>query len=593
MLTFLIWAVVNNAQTILTFTDLQPGLLKTKLSAEEIKTVTDLNLEGNLDARDFRFIRDSLKKITNLNLFKIKIAGYSGNEGTENNWYNSYPPNELPKSAFKNCSSLQSIIFPDSVVSIGIGAFSNSYNLTTVTLNSYLREIGNGAFRLCHSLSTVNLSPNIVSIGADAFFSCNNLKGLILPSKLLIIDDGAFCGCENLGEISIPPSVTHIGSNSFWGCTTTKRLFISDSVKYIGKNAFMESGASISVSSGNPFYSDINGVLFNKNQTILLYYPTFRTGNYNVPPTVKTISEGAFYNCKQLTSITTPASTDTIGPNAFAFCSALYKINLPPSVRFIGYNAFMFCGLNSFVLPDSLTAIYENTFLECQGIKSISIPEAVLHIGMNAFYHCISLKSVLFQNSKDTTISEYAFAYCNSLQSFVIPGTVKTIGIAAFYGNSSMSSITIPASVSNINDLAFGACSKLNTIYAYPEIPVALPSEKVFSGVNKDSCRLLVPNQSLDLYKSAPVWKDFIRVESIVTSIKNIENPDELIIYPNPATDILNIKAKEGLALIYDSKGQLKISRELKDDNSINISSLPPGFYVVLVNGASYKVLKK
>jgi hypothetical protein len=176
LFTFLVFAFINHAQTNLTIIDLQPGLLKTKLSAEETKTVNELKLEGSMDARDFRFIRDSIKNITILNLLKITIAGYSGKEGTGSNWYNTYPPNELPKSAFENCSSLKSVIVPDSVVSIGFFAFFNCYNLNSVTLNPCLREIGNGAFEICHSLSTIKIPENVVSIGAGAFFGCNELK---------------------------------------------------------------------------------------------------------------------------------------------------------------------------------------------------------------------------------------------------------------------------------------------------------------------------------------------------------------------------------------------------------------------------------
>jgi len=593
LFTFWFFAVINHAQTSLIISELQPGLLKTKLTAEEIKTVNELILEGSMDARDFRFIRDSIKNITNLNLLKIKIAGYSGNEGTGSNFHSTYPPNELPKSAFENCSSLKSVIVPDSVLSIGFFAFFNCYNLTSVTLNPCLKEIGNVAFCLCHSLSTIKIPENVVSIGADAFRGCTELKEVALPTTLVNIDGGAFSGCEKLVKISIPLSVTEIGESSFWGCISLKQVSISDSVKYIGNNAFMGSGALINVNAGNPLYMSTEGVLFNKNQTLLIYCTPSKSGNYTIPSTVKKIKENAFYYCKELTSVTIPSSTDTIGPGAFSKCLTLYQIKIPKSVRFIGYGAFEFCGITSITLPDSIKSINEYTFFECPGLKSIVIPDAVLHIGSHAFYRCISLKSVLFQNSRDTLISNDAFSYCNSLQSFIIPNKVKRIGNAAFYNCCSLSSITIPASVSIIENMAFASCLNLKMIYAYPEIPVALPSEKVFNRVDKDSCRLFVPNQSLDLYKSAQVWKDFIRVESIVTSVKNIENPDELIIYPNPATDILNINANEGLVLIYDSKGRLTLSHSLKNSNSININSLTPGFYVVNVNGARYKVLKK
>ncbi len=593
LFTFLVFAFINHAQTSITISDLQPGLLKTKLSAEEIKTVNELKLEGSMDARDFRFIRDSIKNIAILDLLKIKIAGYSGNEGTGSNWYNTYSPNELPKSAFKNCSSLKSIILPDSLLTIGIFAFDNCYNLNSIALNPCLKEIGAGAFEVCHSLSIIKISENVVSIGAGAFYGCSELKEVELPSSLVIIADGVFAGCEKLGKISIPPSVTEIGVNSFAGCISLKQVSISDSVKYIGNNAFMGSGALINVSAGNPLYMNTEGVLFNKNQTLLIYCAPSKSGNYTIPSTVKTIKGNAFYYCKDLTSVTIPSTTDTIGAGAFSGCLTLYQIKIPKTVRYIGYGAFELCGFSSITLPDSIKSINESTFWGCQGLKSIVIPDAVLHIGSGAFYNCLTLKSVLFQNSHDTIISNDAFSYCTSLQSFTIPNTVKSIGNAAFYNCRSLSSVTIPASVSAIGDMAFASCLNLKTIYAYPEIPVTLPSEKVFNRVDKDSCRLFIPNQSLDLYKSAQIWKDFFRVESIVTLVKRIENPGELIIYPNPATDILNINANEGLVLIYDSKGRLTLSHSLKNSNSINISSLTPGFYVVNVNGARYKVLKK
>ena len=153
------------------------------------------------------------------------------------------------------------------------------------------------------------------------------------------------------------------------------------------------------------------------------------------------ISNYAFRNCSNLTSITIPESVTSIESYAFDNCTNLTSIDIPGSVTSIGKWAF-----NS-----------------CKSLTSITIPDSVTSVGDSAFYYCDSLTNVAIGNSV-TNIGESAFGYCKSLTSINIPEGVTSIVFSTFNGCYSLTSITIPDSVTSIGQYAFSGCSKLTSI---------------------------------------------------------------------------------------------------------------------------------
>ena len=270
------------------------------------------------------------------------------------------------------------------------------------------------------------------------------LETLVVPDmldghKVTSIGDGAFSKRASLTSITIPDSVSHLGANAFRRC---RKLTV------------------IRVSPDHPVLATIDGVLFNKMTKELIYYPyAFTAAVYTVPNGIRSIGDGAFYQCKSLTSIILPDSVTSIGDEAFRYCSSLTSITLPDGLTTIGNGAFSECdSLTSIAMPERVTSIGDEAFESCSSLTSITIPVGVTSIGELTFSGCISLSDITIPDGV-TTIGYGAFNCCTSLTSITIPDGVTSIGDKAFVVCSSLTSITIPNSVVSIGNEAFASCS--------------------------------------------------------------------------------------------------------------------------------------
>ncbi len=216
---------------------------------------------------------------------------------------------------------------------------------------------------------------------------------------------------------------------------------------------------------------------------------------------VTKICDGAFENCRFITSVTIPAGVADIGRDAFKNCTSLESVTIPSSVISIGRDAFNNCLALSEVyitdiaawcnidfiegtsnpllyapnlylnnklvtdltIPVGVTNIGAFAFYCCNSLKSITIPAGVIDIGWDAFSGCSSLKSIAIPAGV-TEIKNRTFKDCSSLTSITIPAGVTSIGEEAFQGCSMLTNITIPASVIDIGWYAFSDCSALTSI---------------------------------------------------------------------------------------------------------------------------------
>ena len=293
----------------------------------------------------------------------------------------------LDRFEFRGCTSLKSITIPSSVSTIDYYAFDGCSSLTSLVVTS-----GNAKYDSrdnCNAI--IETSTNTLILGC---------KGTIIPNSVTSIGNSAFSDCRDLTSITIPSSVTSIGSSAFSGCYGLASIAIPNSVTSIGSYAF----------SSTEWYSNQpNGVVYLDNY-LLGYKGEKPSGELKIVEGTRLLADDAFYNCKDLTSVTIPNTVKNIGNSTFSSCSGLTSITLPNGLTNIGYSAFSGCiGLTSVTIPDGVTNIESSAFNNCSGLTSITIPSSVTSIGYSTFQGCSNLIYVTVENSTPVSISSATF----------------------------------------------------------------------------------------------------------------------------------------------------------------------------------------
>ena len=148
-------------------------------------------------------------------------------------------------------TEITNLIIPNSVTSIGDGAFHRCSGLTSVTIPNSVTSIGSGAFYYCSGLTSINIPNSVTSIKRYAFYGCSGLTSVTIPNSVTSIGSGAFYYCSGLTSVTIPNSVTSIGESAFWGCSSLTSITIPNSVTSIGDDAFNGCSSLTSVTIGS------------------------------------------------------------------------------------------------------------------------------------------------------------------------------------------------------------------------------------------------------------------------------------------------------------------------------------------------------
>jgi hypothetical protein len=267
-----------------------PNGLYVGLTKTEVCTVSNLVIKGEMDARDFRILRDSMPQLAMIDLSAVTIKSYYGDFGTIGLTY--YLPNALPPESFHNLFTMEpnvtltQIRLPENLVSIGSNAFMSAVGLTNIVLPNKVTSIAAKAFYGCTALDSMDFGTSLLSIGESAFYNCG-FKSLVLPSSLQTIEGSVFSESPLLTSVVIPNSVTYIGYEAFFYCPRLMKVVL--------------------------------------------------------PNALKTLERCLFLMCSKLTDVVIPESVTTIRAEAFSECTSLYSINIPSNVTKIENGAFEFC----------------------------------------------------------------------------------------------------------------------------------------------------------------------------------------------------------------------------------------------------------
>ncbi len=409
----------------------------------------------------------------------------------------------IGNSAFRGCTGLISVTIPESVTSIEDSAFRGCTGLTSVIIPKSVTSIKVWAFMECTGLKSVTIANGVTSIGLAAF-CCTGLTSVTIPNSVTLIEAYAFSDCTGLTSVTIPNSVTSIEEYAFSGCTGLTSVTIPNSVTSIGHHAFymVENIVYHGEATGSSWGAlTVNGTIdgdfiySDAAKTILTAY-IGKDNNVVIPKGVTSIGYGAFYDCKDLTSVAIPNGVISIGDSAFYGCTGLTSVTIPNSVTLIEAYAFSGCtGLTSVTIPNSVRSIGEYAFCFVKNIvyhgeatgspwgaltvngtvdgdfiysdaektiltayigkdNNVVIPNSVTSIDYGAFSGCTGLTSVTIPNSV-TSIGDHAFSGCTGLISVTIPESVTSIGRDAFENCTGLTSVTIPNSVITIGYQAF------------------------------------------------------------------------------------------------------------------------------------------
>lgn len=252
------------------------------------------------------------------------------------------------------------------------------YELSKMDYDYSYEILNDGTLRLCQyeGTDTNIVVPDTIDgrkvtvLGNSTFQYCtqaSDIESVTLPDSLTTIEKNAFYNCEKLKSVTIPPNVSSIGLAAF--------------VEGLSESSLTE----IKVDPENPYFSEKDGVVFSKDGTKLIVFPSGRSGDYQIPDGTVSVGDYAFYYCVNVSSITVPGSVRSLGEGAFGNCSSLTKA----------------------VLNEGLEEIGEYAFQSSSGIRDIIIPASVKSVGKNGL--CLSSECRIRVLSTDTVWADDAF----------------------------------------------------------------------------------------------------------------------------------------------------------------------------------------
>ena len=422
--------------------------------------------------------------------------------------------------SFPTPTNVSSVFIPATVRSIGDSAFSYCNALTTVTFaeGSQLKSIGLAAFygteQAYPRFKEIKIPDSVDTIGSGAFFYCQDLERITLPSALQTLSSVTFYGCAALSEVTFPASLKTIESSVFDGCRNLSEVKLPASLTAIQSSVFHRCSAKTvfydgSLEQWNHITADNDVLGYScpslvmddytaqfipveddpdhpfpgpppKTVTITKYTGTEST--VILPSTISSwpvtkIGEDAFQDNTTITSVTIPANVTEIGANAFAGCTNLTSVNYAgdwSNLTIQSGNPAVQDAANEqlfdfeFILNNTAVIV---TNYKCKGTAAdVTIPSCykgkpVTAIN-NAAFPNSAVTSVTIPDSV-TSIPDAAFVNCSQLTNISIPNSVTYIGFSAFDGCASLKSITLPSSLRTIGNSAFAGCPSSMTV-TYP-----------------------------------------------------------------------------------------------------------------------------
>ena len=436
-----------------------------------------------------------------------------------------------------------------------------------------------------------NTIYTVTAIGDYAFSCCDRLTSVAIPSTVTSIGKAAFSNCLQLTEISIPSSVYAIGGGAFSACLSLERVTIGYTPNLrpnlaakisFGGGVFDCCGVlkSVMIDPEHPYYSYINGIIYNKNVTSLLACIKERE-TITIPNSVIVIGDSAFFKCSGIESITIPNSVTVIGDGAFYGCR-IESITIPSSVQKIGEEAFLIYSL-------------ENIYVDVENKNYTSVDGVLYDKKVSTLLTCPCAKSSLTIPGTVTSIADNAIKCC-ALESISIPNSVASIGRNNLY-ECGVESLIIPGSVTSIGDGSFAYCDCLTALYVQSKVPVKFNAgfnRSNWLNANKNRYSIVhvyVPTGTLSAYKQVEPWSKFKYIQEM--DFSGIEDAE---MDATRGTGEPVIRVENGVIKVDNADGEAPVEvfdisgKSVFRECANMVSGLAKGIYIVKVGDKVQKI---
>lgn len=386
-------------------------------------------------------------------------------------------PIEIKDNTFYQCSNLEEVQLLGGALGIGDNAFYSCIKLSDITILDVSEEydgkysIGANSFSKCQSLTEITIPKNFTRIGSGAFSDCSNLEKVNILGSMEFIGAGAFYGTKissgfvekhirdkDIVSFVIEEGVGQIGDYTFLGAENLKSVHIPSTVYHITEKAFYGCNnlETVTISQDNPCFTIEDGIIYNKNKTILIRCLPGKNTKVEIPNTVTEIEEYAFMGCSKLKgTLTVPGSIKKISEHAFERCTSEIPLVLEEGIESIEARAFSnshFIG--NLTIPNSVTQIRWEAFFNCEKFNGklnlgkveyiatgafancsgftgdLVIPEELSSINPKTFQNCTGFDGKLYVGQKGISIDIYAFLNCIKIKEIV--GKISSLSEGAF-----------------------------------------------------------------------------------------------------------------------------------------------------------------
>lgn len=486
--------------------------------------------------------------------------------------YNGVPVTKINSFAFAECKSIKEVYVPNSIVEIGLSAFSGCSSLEKITLpfigtQSLYIDNNDFPFKSNHLGVIFDMSEHEGSIKTKpinspwSYYLPKSLKTVIVTGDILY--GYAFSDCSYIESISLTGNVKELCSGLFQDCIRLYDINLPATIENVGSEVFTNTG----------FYNDNrnweDNLLYKNN--ILIAAEKFISGDLVVSEDTCIIAGSAFEDCAYLKSVSIPEGIVRINGSTFSGCSSLSSIRIPKSVGYIGTSAFYKCDnlkevyicniekwlsiegygspleyanklylnneeIKSIEIPSTISKINKYA-LSFNSLEQVFIPSSVVSIESYAFYGATNLKQVYLSEGLES-IGKNAFENCSNLSNIIIPKTVNSIGWNVFKntplyknanfqignwlikGNDSRGTYTVPSGVTHIADGAFYNCDEISHVII-PDSVTHIGNE-VFS--NCEGLRSISVSKNLQVIGEQAFFSSGLYEISLPTGLREIQS---------------------------------------------------------------------